>query len=297
MLDNPIPSQQLIHNNQKVFFAFRTMEENHERTGGKPDVPHRHDFYTILLVKNACGKHVVDYVEYPLKPSIIFLLSPGQVHQIISAIPPSGDIIMFNEEFLQLNYISAEFISNIGLFSCTTSVPPVETSQGSLQKLFSYSEEIKNAFQNDLPFKYEIISSYLKLILIECNQFAVHPKDENPQAIESGRSLVKAFKDLLENHYPQWHRVDTYARQLNITPDYLNNVIKSSIGKSAKEMIVQRIILEAKRLGLHTARSSKEIAFSLGFDDPSHFSKLFKNETDQSFSEFRAQLEKKLHQE
>jgi len=95
---------------------------------------------------------------------------------------------------------------------------------------------------------------------------------------------------LLEKNYSQWHQVNTYAMQLNITPDYLNNVIKSSIGKTAKELIVQRIIMEAKRLGLHTVLSLKEIAFALGFEDPSHFSKFYKNETGQPFSDFRATI-------
>jgi AraC-like DNA-binding protein len=295
-MESPIPSQQLTHNNERVFFAVRTMEENHERTGGKPDIPHRHEFYTILLVKNACGKHFVDYVEYPLKPGIVFLLSPGQVHQIVSNIPPSGDIIMFNDEFLHLNYISADFISNLGLFSCSTSVPPLETTDEALATLLSYSTEIKKTFASDDHYKFDIIASYLRLLLIECDRFSSQSKDRNPQTLESGRPIVRSFKELLEKNFSQWHRVNTYSRQLNITPDYLNNVIKSSIGKSAKELIVQRIILEAKRLGLHTDLSSKEIAFSLGFDDPSHFSKLFKNETSQSFSDFRAQLEKKLVQ-
>lgn len=293
-MESPIPSQQLTHNDERVFFAFRTMEENHVRSGGKPDVPHRHDFYTILLIRDAKGKHFIDYVEYEIRPGIIFLLSPGQVHQIVTDSSPSGDIIMFNDEFLQLNYISADFISNLRLFSCSTSIPPIEPAKETFDRLLVYSNEIKNSFLSEEPFKFDMISSYLKLLLIECNRYAVTSKDDNPQAVESGRSIVKSFRELLENNYFQWHRVNTYSRQLNITPDYLNNVIKASVGKSAKELIVQRIILEAKRLGLHTGMSSKEIAYSLGFDDPSHFSKLFKNETNQSFSDFRLQLEKKL---
>jgi AraC family transcriptional regulator, transcriptional activator of pobA len=293
-MENPIPTQQLMHNSQMVFFAFRTMEENHDRTGGKPDIPHRHDFYTILLVKNACGKHFVDYVEYPLKPEIVFLLSPGQVHQIVSNCPPSGDIIMFNDEFLNLNYVGADFISNIGLFSSGTSVPPLEISEEGMKTLAFYAGEIRKAFESELQFKFDVIASYLKLFLIECNRYAIPSKEENPQAIESGRAIVRSFKELLENNFSQWHRVNTYARQLNITPDYLNNVIKGSIGKTAKELIAQRITLEAKRFGLHTSLTLKEIAYSLGFDDPSHFSKFFKNEAGQSFTEFREQLEKKL---
>ncbi len=294
-MESPIPSQVLMHNSEKVFFAFRTMEENHVRTGGQPDRPHRHEFYTILLIRNACGTHVVDYVEYPMKPGTVFLLSPGQVHQVISTCEPSGDIIMFNDEFLDRNYVSHQFITNLGLFSQSTTTPPLWPNELGVQKLSLLAFEIKQAFGGESPFKFDMIASYLKLFLIESNTFATAPQSNNPQTIQAGRLLVQEFKGLLESRFKEWHKVSDYASQLNITPDYLNNVIKSSVGKSAKEMILTRIVVEAKRLGLHTDLSSKEIAYQLGFDDPAHFSKLFRNETGEPFSAFRKLLNQKLN--
>lgn len=292
-----IPTQELTHRNEKVFFAFRTMEENHERTGGKPDVPHRHDFYTIILVKNATGKHFVDYVEYQIKPNIIFFVNPEQVHQVVvEGDIPSGDIIMFNADFLMRYSIDEDFIFNLGLFSCGTGTPPLLIPDGGMNKLIALSNEISDAFTNDEPYKFEVIAAFVKLFLIECNKYAVPSQNLNPQNLQSGRPLIKNFRELLDNHYSDWHKVSDYANALNITSDYLNNVLKSNLGKTAKEMIFQRIILEAKRLGLHTELTSKEIAYRLGFDDPSHFSKFFKNETGESFSEFKVQLEKKLNQ-
>lgn len=293
-MDAPIPSQQLMHNSQKVFFAFRTMEENHLRTNGQPDIPHKHEFYTILLVKNACGKHWIDYQEHPMKPGVIFLLSPGQVHQIISNIPPEGDIIMFNDEFLDRNFVSREFITNLGLFSCQTSTPPLELPDENFQRVLAISGEIKLTFEQETDFKFDAIAAYLKLLLIECNKFAVKGIDSNPQSVQSGRPILRNFRQLLETNFAQWHKVNEYAAELNITADYLNNVVKSNVGKTAKELIMDRIIIESKRLGLHTELSSKEIAYQLGYDDPSHFSKLFKNETGIPFSEFRQLLEEKL---
>jgi AraC family transcriptional regulator, transcriptional activator of pobA len=291
-----IPTQELTHRNEKVFFAFRTMEENHERTGGKPDIPHRHDFYTIILVKKASGKHFVDYVEYPIKPGMLFFVSPEQVHQVVvEGDVPSGDIIMFNADFLMRYSISEDFILNLGLFSCCISTPPLLISENGINKLVALSSEIKEAFDNDSVYKFDTISAFLKLFLIECNRYAVPSKDTNPQNLQSGRPLIKNFRELLDKYYSDWHKVSDYANALNITSDYLNNVLKSNLGKTAKEMIFQRIILEAKRLGLHTELTSKEIAYRLGFDDPSHFSKFFKNETGESFSEFKVQLEKKLN--
>jgi len=292
-----IPLQELTHRNEKVFFAFRTMAENYERTGGKPDVPHRHDFYTVMLVKNAVGKHFVDYVEYPIKPGILFFVSPEQVHQVIVEEPvPDGDLIMFNPEFLLRYSIREEFVQNLGLFSCSIETPPLKVPDEEMPRISSLSSEIRKAFLDENSYKFETIAAYLQLFLIECNKFASISSDQNPQNLQSGRPLIKSFKNLLNSHYPYWHKVSDYSGALNITPDYLNEVLKSNLGKSAKEMIFDRIVLESKRLGLHTELTSKEIAYRLGFDDPSHFSKFFKNETNQSFSEFRVQLEKKLNQ-
>jgi len=292
---NHIPTRELKHEDESVFFAFRTMEENHKRMESEVSPPHRHDFYTILLVKKACGSHFIDYEEYKMEPQTIFFVSPGQVHQVVVRNDePSGDIIMFSEEFLSRNYISEEFITNLGMFSCGVNTPPIHLSEESCGKICRLSNEIEMAFEGDSPFKFDIISSHLKLLLIECNYYAVPPYDVNPQSIQSGKPLIKTFRELLNKQVYDWHKVNEYAEVMNISPDYLNNVIKSNIGKTAKEMIADRIILEAKRMGLHTQLSTKEIAYQLGYDDPSHFSKFFKNVSGQSFTDFRANLERMM---
>ncbi|MDA3930216.1 MAG: helix-turn-helix transcriptional regulator [Prolixibacteraceae bacterium] len=289
---NSIPTQQLKHEDENVFFAFRTMEENHLLHANSKPLPHRHDFYTILLVKNACGSHYIDYVEHKMKPELVFFVSPGQVHQVVvNNNNPSGDILMFSDEFLNRNYISNEFITNLGMFSCNVGTPPLEVPSDSFQKLVSISLAIKEAFINDNNFKFDSIAAHLKLFLIECNKFAIKSQDENPQTLQSGRPIINKFRKLLNENFKIWHKVNEYSNEMNISPDYLNNIIKTSIGKTAKEMIFQRIILEAKRLGLYTHLSTKEVAYQLGYDDPSHFSKFFKKETKQSFTEFKAQLE------
>jgi AraC family transcriptional regulator, transcriptional activator of pobA len=286
-----IPTQILKHNNEEVFFAFRTMEDNHELHKHEPNPPHRHEFYTILLVKESTGSHFIDFLEYPIKPRTVFFVNVDQVHQVITGDNPRGDILMFSNEFLTRNYISHDFIINLGIFSCSSVSPPLELNDHDFKILESMSNEIRKAFEGDSPYKFDIIAAHLKLLLIECNQYVVSTIDEtNPQAIQSGRTILKDFRNLLEKNFLQWHKVNEYADAMNISPDYLNNVVKSSIGKTAKELILQRIILEAKRMGLHTTLSSKEIAYELGYDDPSHFSKLFKKETDLSFTEFRAKL-------
>jgi AraC-like DNA-binding protein len=289
-----IPSLELKHDNEKVNFAFRTMEEIHERIGNTPDVPHRHDYFTVMWADIACGQHFIDYKEHIIRPNYIFFVNPGQVHQVITFGEPTGVVIMFTREFLHQNMISEDFITNLGLFSDTADTPPIKIDKATSKKLQTISSNLREAFYSNDPFKNDLLGAYLKLFLIECNKHAPIPTTDNTQKLQAGKVILKSFKSLVEEKFTTWHKVSVYADALNISPDYLNNVVKSTIGKTAKEFIQARVILEAKRMGVHTYMSNKEIAFELGFDDPSHFSKFYKNIEGVSFSDFRKSLENSL---
>ena len=85
--------------------------------------------------------------------------------------------------------------------------------------------------------------------------------------------------------------VGEYARELSVTANYLNEVVKKASGHSASYHISQRVIQEAKRQALYSDANMKMIAHSLGFIDPAHFSKYFRRSTGINFSEFRKQHE------
>ena len=93
--------------------------------------------------------------------------------------------------------------------------------------------------------------------------------------------------ELLDKNFKEKKMVAEYAAQLLVTPNYLNRIIKNITGFSAGHHIRQRIVLEAKRLGLYTAAGMKEIAYKLGFIDSAHFSKFFKTYAGLNFSEFK----------
>ena len=81
---------------------------------------------------------------------------------------------------------------------------------------------------------------------------------------------------MVNESYKSEHSISYYADQLHITPDQLNRIIKSTIGKTSKEYIQSRLITEAKRLLYFSNLSNKEIAFELGFNEPANFSAFFK---------------------
>ena len=91
----------------------------------------------------------------------------------------------------------------------------------------------------------------------------------------------------LEKKFKEKKMVADYAAELFITPNYLNGIIKKMTGFSAGYHIRQRVVLEAKRLGRYSDAGMKEIAYSLGFEDSSHFSKFFKAVAGMNFSDFK----------
>lgn len=286
-----IPSFDLQLGEENVLFAFRTMEEIWNESGSEPDPPHRHNFYTVIFIKKGTGTHKIDYYEYDIISGRVFFLSPGQVHQVYTPEKPDGFVIMFTKDFLCKYNISEDFLSNIALFSNHPEASPLDIGVVGAVKLENIGNEIEQLFRNGERFVNEAVASWLKLFLIECNSAAEHLFAGNTQLMETGRSISGEFKKLVEDKFNEWHLVGDYSRALNITSDYLNNVIKSTTGTNAKVYIQNRLILEARRLGAHTALSSKEIAYKLGFLDPAHFSVFYKNTAGETFTDFRNKSE------
>ena len=79
--------------NESLSFNIKRMEDVYDITQGKPDDAHRHDYYIILLVKKASGKHIIDFNEFDLADNQMFFISPGQVHQIIENEKSYGHIL------------------------------------------------------------------------------------------------------------------------------------------------------------------------------------------------------------
>lgn len=285
-----IYSIDLTYNDTPLPFVIKTMEEIDKQLGGISDIPHRHNYYTVIWSFTATGKHVIDFKEYPILPNHIFFVSPEQVHQVISDPGPTGYVILFTPEFLEKNSIREDFIANLKLFQKSDETPPLPLTDKMIGILRLFADQMYSLFHSENDLRFESIGAYLKLFLIECNnQCSLFP-ESNTQRIEVGKTLVKSFKEIVEKRFTQWHQVKDYAEALFVSPNYLNEVIKSAMNVSAKDYIQNRLILEAKRLAVFTAKSSKEIGFDLGFEDPSHFSKFFKSNTRQSLMDFKGSI-------
>lgn len=102
--------------------------------------------------------------------------------------------------------------------------------------------------------------------------------------------IVTTFKDLVSKHLHEWHKVEKYADSRCLSPHYLSNSFSQMTGLSPKEYILSQLTIEAKRMAMFSNLSVKEIGYSLGFEDASHFSRFFKQQTGLSFNDLRRSL-------
>ncbi|MXV37092.1 helix-turn-helix domain-containing protein [Flavobacteriaceae bacterium Ap0902] len=269
-----------------IHFGISKMEDIYIKREGKKDVPHRHKYYTILIIKHGNGEHKIDFTSYPLGKHQIFFVAPGQVHQVIENEKTLGFSIAFSNQFLIENSISLSFIENLNLFNNYGQSPPLNPKDTQFEAINGFAEKIFELYTGNAPMRFLSIGAFLKLLLIQCNNICtLHPIE--PETNLTVNQIIKNFKEQVDQYYKEEHSTSFYAEKLNITPDYLNRKIKEKIGTTAKDYIQSRIITEAKRLLYFTDLSNKEIAYDLGFNEPSNFSNFFKKHTHSSPSNFK----------
>lgn len=269
-----------------ISFGISKMEEIYTKRNGRVDEPHRHNYYTVLIVNKAKGQHKIDFNSYQLSNKQIYFVAPGQVHQVIEEEQSVGFAMTFSNQFLIENSIRLSFIESLNLFQNYGQNPPLTPSDKQFEKIEQFSNQIFNLFHSGAHMKFLSIGAFLKLVLIECNNIcSINPIESDIDS--SGDNLIRVFKKKVENNYQKEHSTTFYANQLHITPDHLNRTVKLKIGKTAKDYIQARIITEAKRLLYFTDLSNKEIGYELGFNEPANFSAFFKKHTQVSPSNFK----------
>lgn len=275
---------------QQQGFVLKKMEDIYRAAEGKTDKPHRHDYYTVIFIKDAVGKHVLDFEEYELQPDSLYFIFPGQVHQLIAEREPVGWVMNFTADFLLNQGIPCSIIDDIFLFNDFGKSPPLFPGKDVVQKLEQLMHLMETSIHDFLHYSGDAVGALLRLFLIQSINLCQLNKEDNTQLVDSINSIARTFRQQLDQNYSRTHQVKDYAEMLSVSADYLNKSIKAITGKTPKQHIQYKIITEAKRLLLFTDLSAKEIAFKLGFGEAAHFSNFFSKHSGVSPAVFRASV-------
>ncbi|HTF04189.1 MAG TPA: helix-turn-helix domain-containing protein [Bacteroidia bacterium] len=251
-------------------------------------LPHRHNFYELMVFTEGSGKHEIDFNEYDIEKNSVHFVSPTQVHKLKSA-NARGYVICFREEFLQLNP-GQSFIDTFQFYDFTQYSPVIKMEESAFGNLAEISATLNSALDSKSTLKREILSSYLNIALLKIKEFFIDNCIFETNSIATVNPKIQEFKKLIAVNYLNHYTAFQYAGLLNISTNYLNALSKKETGRTATDLIHERILLEAKRLLYATNLSVKEISSLLHFDTDAYFVRFFKKNVGQTPLDYRNSL-------
>lgn len=248
--------------------------------------PHKHSFYEILWIEQGTSHHMIDQHSFELSDDHLFFIAPGQVHELDQSEDVKGYSIMFTEEFLSLGHAQQDLLAGLSFLENSYSRPSFRVDQTNTTNLASILQSLHQ--ETGRKDKSEPIIRHLLLAFL----FNIQRLMSDANRAENDNISVltlKRFRKLIEEHYKKETRLSFFASQLFITVPNLNEISKKITGKTAGELIRERILLEAKRMLIHSHESIGQIAANLGFKDFSYFSRQFKKQEGISPAAFKKQ--------
>lgn len=263
-----------------IKFQLQEMPDFFTANGRNPKEPHIHMFYQIIWFRHGHGSHFVDFKEYPVNDNTLFFLSPGQVHYFEENDSFDGYVIHFNEDFMSDEGSSENIFLKYNVFNAFDAVPYYNMTEFDTERLAYIIGEIKTELENEAVFAHGDVLKYLiKLFLIHVQRLGTRGTGIPLCINNSSNRIFVRFRQMLEHHYRDIHTVKEYASMLNVSTKTLTNCVYEGSHSTPLRLINDRIILEAKRQLMHSSLKIKEIAYYLGFNDPSYFIKFFKRQT------------------
>ncbi len=271
---------------KNLLFEVHTIEWL-KKNGRLPDSPCQHGHYQVLWCTRGMGRYCIDLESYLLADNSVFFIPPGRMQQLKADGEIDGYVLSFNANFLFLATVGPGNSLHSELLTGFPKVRVFSLGENRVEGfLTNVVQDMIRELEQHLLLSQEILSGLLNIFLIYMRRMSVSAQQED--APSRRVDLFNSFCSKVERDFLTKRLVADYASELSVTPNYLSDVVKRVTGFTASYHIQQRMVLEAKRLAMYSDANMKLIAYKLGFDDLSHFSKFFKNVAGVNFSEFRS---------
>jgi len=245
------------------------------------------ELYTFIWANTEAIELVIDSLPFTIQPHSILALTPIQYLQYISG--TDAIVYQFNREFYCIKDHDQE-VSCVGiLFFGNTNIPIIHLNNKEQQKFKTLHEVFIDELETQDNIQAEMLRMLMARFIIKSTRL-LKAKEGIVETPKSSKvDLLREYNFLVEQHFKKEHSVSFYADKLFRSPKTLSNNF-AKLNRSPLQIIHQRVILEAKRLLTYTDKTTKEIAYEVGFDDASHLSRLFKKHTSQSPSDYKKGL-------
>ena len=251
-------------------------------------------FYKVSLIR---GKSIAEYADKVIeieKNALLFATPKIPYRWVPQTIDQKGFFCIFTSDFL-LQSKSGAVLDELPIFR-PGGCPVFQISETQADEMLLIYKKMQEEMASTYLYKYDLIRNYL-MELIHYGQ-KLEPLTTYNHAHNASARISSLFIELLERQFPiaspqqkvTLRTAKDFAGRLAVHSNHLNKVLKENTGKTTTEHICNRLIQEAKILLKQTDWNISEIAYSLGFEQLSHFSSFFKKQTRLSPGEIRSQL-------
>ena len=244
---------------------------------------HRHPHYEIFWIEEGGGTHFSDFRAHDFGAGSLIFVGMGRVHTWKLRAGTRGVLTAFSAEALG-GADRAQALFELPFFCHLTGKPVVKMTAAQNAQVAALIASMLAEYDARRAHRAEAMQAWLRLFLVECVR--AYPQDAQPTSGTVGL-LAQEFLTALDVQFVKTKRVGDYAKRLGVTAHRLIEVVRERTGRTPAELIEERLYLEAKRLLFHSASTVAEIAYELGFTEPSHFGRFFKRQAGCSPGEAR----------
>lgn len=252
---------------------------------------HKVNFYTIILVTNDIGRHTIDYKDFYFSQGTIITVRKNQTHKYHINNRLKGYVLFFNEEFLN-NYLNElEISSTLQMFNELLTSPKTQLKGSDYDYILNLVENLLDEYQNQSDsYSIKITRSLLHILISQIHRYK--SKGYDKVLLTNYLNEFIKFQNLLEENYKDSKKVSFYSNELGFSTKKLNTITKYVANKNAKVFIDDVVIIKSKRDLLHSDMSIKQIAYKLGFKEPTNFFKYFRKHTGFTPESFKKRYKK-----
>jgi AraC family transcriptional regulator, transcriptional activator of pobA len=247
--------------------------------------PHAHPEHTqILLVQQNGGSIRIEGQYYPAQAPCLMLIPAGMVHAITFSPETDGVVATIANAYLRdLSRVEQGLLPLIR----TPCSHALAADSASLSELSAAFEAMLREFVWQAPGRRAAIAAHLQRVLVELLRLSAQEAQAATTLARRNLDLAHRYRELIERHFRERHAVAFYAGQLHVTPARLNVACNDAAGKSATNLLFDRVVIEAKRHLHYTNLGVAEIAHVLGFSDAAYFTRFFTRRAGMAPSRFR----------
>jgi AraC-like DNA-binding protein len=261
------------------FHLFEVTHEFVESIMSRPYDAHFHDFEEIIIITEGSLEHFIDFKVEIVTAPLACYVSMGKMHKLVPHKDFRGWVINYQTEFIPESKLG--FYSN---YFESTNVPL--SKDNCIPRFVDLCKIIQNEYNQetvDYPTIRHLLNGLISMIDSERKRNL--PIENSTKA--SQITVFNTFLKILEDNFRRDEGVLFYADKMNMSDRNLNIICKNNFQKSVSEIIEARKLIEAKRMLLHTDKSVSEIGFELGYNEKSYFTRVFRNKTDITPTQFR----------